>query len=56
MDKFNVQFEFENSEDVEDRLLKIFEFLFNDAPMNNRKEPYGHTIDNGSLLSPCTPK
>ena len=33
MDKLNITFEFEDSEDAECRLLKIFEFLLADVPM-----------------------
>ena len=50
MDNFNVTYEFENSEDAENRLLKIFEFLLADIPMKkcteNERINYEQTANN----------
>ena len=50
MDKLNITFEFEDSEDAESRLLKIFEFLLADVPMKkcieNERINYEHPTNN----------
>ena len=50
MDNFNVTYEFENLEDAESRLLKIFELLLADIPMKkcieNERINYEHPTNN----------
>ena len=58
MDKLNITFEFEDSEDAECRLLKIFEFLLADVPMKkcieNERINYEHSTNNHRDNLPTT--